>query len=68
MPLGGHLEQSDATAWMAMFCLNLLEISLVLARHDDAYEDVATKFFEHFCFIASAMNAQGLWNEEDGFY
>ena len=69
-PLPGnvHLEQSDGTAWMAMFCLNMLEISLVLATHQPAYEDMCTKFFEHFTYIATAMNDQGLWNEEDGFY
>ena len=68
LPPGGQLEQSDGTAWMAMYCLNLLEISLVLARHDRTYEDLATKFLEHFTFIAAAMNDQGLWDEEDGFY
>jgi hypothetical protein len=68
VPLGGHLEQSDATAWMAMYCLNLLEMALVLANHDDTYEDLAVKFFEHFCYVASAMNEKGLWNEDDGFY
>ena len=65
---GDVLEQSDGTAWMAMFCLNLLEMSLVLAAHEPAYEDMCTKFFEHFTYIASAMYDQGLWNEEDGFY
>ncbi len=64
----GHLEQSDGTAWMAMYCLNLLELALVLARQDQTYEDVATKFFEHFAYIAVAMDNQGLWNEEDGYY
>ncbi|HYM50890.1 MAG TPA: hypothetical protein VET65_10020 [Candidatus Limnocylindrales bacterium] len=68
LPVAGHLEQSDATAWMAMYCLNLLEIALLLADHDTTYEDIATKFFEHFTHIASAMNDQGLWNEDDGFY
>jgi len=68
LPVGGRLEQSDATAWMAMYCLNLLEIALVLAEHDRVYEDLATKFFEHFAYIASAMNTQGLWDERDGFY
>jgi hypothetical protein len=69
-PLPGdvHLEQSDGTAWMAMFCLNMLEISLVLAMRQPAYEDMCTKFFEHFTYIATAMNDQGLWNAEDGFY
>ena len=64
----GHLEQSDGTAWMAMYCLNLLELALVLAHRDATYEDVATKFFEHFVYIGAAMEQQGLWNDEDGFY
>ena len=51
-----------------MYCLNLLELALVLAEHDRTYEDLATKFFEHFALIASALNTHGLWNEEDGFY
>jgi hypothetical protein len=68
LPVAGHLEQSDGTAWMAMYCLNLLEIALTLAVNDPVYEDVATKFFEHFTYIASAMQTQGLWNEEDGFF
>ena len=73
LPDGARLEQSDATSWMAMFCLNMLAIALELAHHDRAYEDVATKFFEHFLFIAHAMNNMGpegssLWDEEDGFF
>jgi hypothetical protein len=68
LPQGVHLEQSDGTAWMAMFALNMLVISMTLATHDDTYEDMAVKFFEHFCYIASAMNDQGLWDEADGFY
>ena len=68
LPVAGYLEQSDGTSWMAMYCQNLLEIALVLARHDSTYEDLATKFFEHFALIASALNDKGLWNEEDGFY
>jgi hypothetical protein len=68
LPGDVHLEQSDGTAWMAMFCLNMLEISLVLAERMPAYEDMCTKFFEHFTYIATAMNGQGLWNDEDGFY
>ena len=68
LPVSGHLEQSDGTAWMAMYCQNMLELSLVLAQHDRTYEDMAVKFFEHFALIASALNHQGLWNEEDGFY
>ncbi|MCA1735546.1 MAG: hypothetical protein LC739_05375 [Actinobacteria bacterium] len=68
LPEGIRLEQADGTAWMAMYCLNLLEMALVLAGHDATYEDIATKFFEHFAYIASAIHTQGLWNEEDGFY
>jgi len=68
LPFAGHLEQSDGTAWMAMYCLDMLEVALILAGHDPTYEDVATKFFEHFTLIALAMNNQGLWDEEDGFY
>ena len=68
MPPGQYLEQSDGTAWMARYCLDLLEIAVTLAMHDRAYEDVATKFFEHFSYIATAMNDQGLWHERDGFY
>jgi len=68
LPTGTRLEQSDGTAWMAMFCLNLLEISMALAVHDKSYEDMATKFLEHFTYIANAMDKCGLWSEEDGFY
>jgi len=68
LPAGGHLEQSDGTAWMAMYSLNLLEMALVLASFDRTYEDVATKFFEHFATIATAINEQGLWDEDAGFY
>ena len=73
LPTGGHLEQSDGTSWMAMYTLNLLAIALELARHNPAYEDVASKFWEHFLYIAHAMNHRGskaieLWDEEDGFY
>jgi hypothetical protein len=73
LPTGGHLEQSDGTSWMAMFSLNMLSIALELAIEDKAYEDVASKFFEHFIFISDAMNNLGheeteLWNERDGFY
>ena len=68
IPGGGRLDQSDGTAWMAMYCLNLLDIALTLADHDDTYEDVATKFFEHFAYIATAMNHQDLWDEQLGFY
>jgi hypothetical protein len=68
VPIDGHIEQSDGTAWMAMYCQNLLELALALAQHDRTYEDMATKFFEHFALIGTALNAKGLWNEEDGFY
>jgi hypothetical protein len=68
LPLAGVLEQSDGTAWMAMYCLNLLEMALVLAEHDAAYQDIATKFLEHFALIATAAQQKGLWDEGDGFY
>ncbi|MHB1533616.1 MAG: MGH1-like glycoside hydrolase domain-containing protein [Acidimicrobiales bacterium] len=68
LPVPGRLEQSDGTAWMAMYSLNLLEMALILARHDPVYEDVATKFFEHFTYIAAAMGAQGLWDDQDGYF
>jgi hypothetical protein len=71
IPGGGTLEQSDGTSWMAMYCLNMLKIALELALVRRAYEDIASKFFEHFLYIASAMNRRNdstLWNEEDGFY
>jgi hypothetical protein len=73
LPTGGHLEQSDATSWMGMYCLNMLAIALELAKEDVAYEDVASKFFEHFVNIAHAMNDVGidsrsLWDDADGFY
>jgi len=65
---GAHLDQADGTSWMAMFCINLLEMSLLLAENDPTYEDLATKFFEHFAIIARAIHTQGLWDEADGFY
>ncbi|HZP71850.1 MAG TPA: hypothetical protein VFA97_00575 [Gaiellaceae bacterium] len=68
VPLGGTLEQSDGTSWMALYCQNLLGLALALAAHDETYEDLATKFFEHFALIASALNDRGLWDETDGFY
>ena len=73
LPTGGHIEQSDATSWMGMYCLNMLSIALELAREDRAYEDVASKFFEHFVYICRAMNNIGdakieLWNKADGFF
>ncbi|HEV8266853.1 MAG TPA: glucosidase, partial [Thermoanaerobaculia bacterium] len=73
LPTGGHIEQSDATSWMGMYCLNMLTIALELAHDNPAYEDVASKFFEHFVYICRAMNNIGgegieLWDGEDGFY
>ncbi len=73
LPTGGKLAQSDGTSWMAMYCLNMLAIALELAAENDTYEDVASKFWEHFLHISSAMNNLGsegisLWDEEDGFY
>jgi hypothetical protein len=77
LPSGAYLDQSDGTAWMAMFCLNMLAIAIELASEDKAYEDVATKFLEHFFYIAHAMNdrpeslgddGNDLWDDEDGFY
>jgi hypothetical protein len=70
---GTRLEQSDATSWMGMFCLNLMRIAIELAAEDHVYENIATKFFEHFLGIAAAMNNLGgcrigLWNEEDEFF
>jgi hypothetical protein len=70
---GNFIEQSDGTSWMAMFCLDMLAMSMELAHDDPAYEDVASKFFEHFVYIAQAMNdiggtGIGLWDDEDGFY
>jgi hypothetical protein len=71
LPAGGDLEQADATAWMAFFCSTMLSMALELAREDPVYEDVASKFFEHFVAIADAINTvggKGLWDEADGFY
>ncbi|HEX6499201.1 MAG TPA: glucosidase [Micromonosporaceae bacterium] len=68
LPVAGVLEQSDATAWMAMYALNLLEMAVVLSVKDSAYVDLATKFLEHFAWIASAAYEQGLWDEQDGFF
>jgi hypothetical protein len=73
LPTGGHLEQADGSGWMAMYSLNLLAIALELAKDDPAYEDVASKFWEHFLHIAHAMNqlgcdGKGLWHHEDGFF
>ena len=73
LPTGGHLEQSDGTSWMAMYSLNMLAIALELAKQDPSYEDVASKFFEHFVYIAHAAHDLGgeginLWDDEGGFY
>ena len=71
LPMGGWLEQADGTAWMAFYCATMLGIALELAREEPEYEDMASKFFEHFIAIADAMNAlggTGLWDDDDGFY
>src|SRR4029077_12502383 len=79
LPGGGRLEQSDATSWMAMFCLNMLAIAIELAHYNPASEDVATNFFEHFLAIAHSASHRGmhshedgddmsLWDDEDGFF
>jgi hypothetical protein len=73
LPTGGYLEQSDGTSWMAMYTLNLLAIALELAKEEPCYEDMASKFWEHFVYIAHAMshrgrNCIGLWDQEDGFF
>jgi hypothetical protein len=73
LPTGGYIEQSDGTSWMAMYTLNLLAIAMELASEDPAYEDVASKFWEHFVFIAHAMShrgqdGMGLWDDMDGFF
>ena len=68
LPTGGTLEQSDGTSWMGMFCLNMMKIALELARQNPVYENIATKFLEHFLGIVHALNALHLWNEEDRFF
>ncbi|MGE5027278.1 MAG: MGH1-like glycoside hydrolase domain-containing protein, partial [Betaproteobacteria bacterium] len=73
LPTGGHINQTDATSWMAMYSLNLMRIALELAQYNHVYEDIATKFFEHFLYIARAMNnigdqGIGLWDEDDQFF
>ncbi|MDQ6813923.1 MAG: glucosidase, partial [Bacteroidota bacterium] len=73
LPAGGFIEQADGTSWMAMYTLNLMRIALELSRTNPVYQNLASKFFEHFLYIAGAMasmgdNAAGLWDEEDGFY
>ncbi|MEA3274051.1 MAG: glucosidase [Pseudomonadota bacterium] len=73
LPTGGYINQADGTSWMAMYCLNLMRIALELAQFNHAYEDIATKFFEHFLYIAKAMHdiggqGIGLWDEADQFF
>ena len=73
LPTGGHIAQSDGTSWMAMYALNLQAIAMELAKEDPSYEDLASKFWEHFLAIARAMNNRGdeavrLWDDEDGFF
>ena len=68
LPVGGVLEQSDGTGWMASYCLYMLEISIELAIHEPVYEEMAGKFAEHYAYIAVAINDRGLWDEQDGFY
>jgi hypothetical protein len=71
LPTGGYLEQADGTAWMGLFCQNLLQIAIELALHDRSYASVAFKFAEHFFLIANAMfgmGGEGMWDEEDGFF
>jgi hypothetical protein len=71
LPTGGHLEQADGTAWMALFCQNMAELAIELAAHDPTYEILAEKFMDHFLWIAAGMNGpgeEGMWDEDDGFY
>ena len=71
LPTGGHLEQADGTAWMALFSQNMLELAFEIALHDPTYEDMVVKFAEHFYYIAAGMNRpgqDGMWDDEDGFY
>ena len=73
LPTGGHIDQADGTSWMAMYALNLMRIALELAQHNHVYEDIATKFFEHFLHIAEAMSnigdgGAGLWDDDDKFF
>ena len=73
LPNGGHIEQADATGWMGLFCLNMMAIGLELAQHDQVYEHLGIKFFEHFMHISAAINGRleeglTLWNEQDGWY
>jgi hypothetical protein len=71
LPTGGYLEQADGTAWMALFCQNMVELAVELASEDPVYSDMVWKFMEHFLWIAAAINrpdSEGMWDEEDGFY
>ena len=73
IPGGGHLEQADGTSWMAMYCLNMLDMALEIAQYDESFEDITTKFFEHFVHIAESLNRiaedwTGAWDEEEGFF
>jgi hypothetical protein len=71
LPTGGHLEQADGTAWMSLFCQNMLEMAVEIATYDQTYEDLAGKFVDHFLLIANALNRvgdEGMWDEADGFY
>jgi hypothetical protein len=73
LPTGGFINQADGTSWMAMYCINLFRAAIELALHDPAYEEIATKFFDHFLAVAGAINGArddrlGLWNEADQFY
>src|SRR5919199_4954570 len=73
LPNGGYINQADGTSWMALYCLNMLAIALELAKDDSSYEDIASKFFEHFLYISDAIDGIGeaelsLWDETDGFY
>jgi hypothetical protein len=72
LPTGGSIEQADGTSWMAMFCLNMLRISVEISLYDPVYQDMASKFLEHFLYIAGSLNEMGkgvsLWDDEDNFY
>src|SRR6266576_3458711 len=73
LPNGGYIQQADGTGWMAMYSLNLMAIAMELAKEDPSYEDVASKFWEHFLHIANAINhlgndGVGMWDAKDGFF
>ena len=63
-----QLEQADGTSWMGTYALDMMDMAIEIAMHDDSFEDTATKFFEHFVLIAESLNEHGLWNEEDQFF